>query len=94
MSLRVWLPLNGSLNNQGASSSTVTSNGATVDTSGKIGSCYSFNGSTSCIDITDSLFPTILNGDFSVCMWIYHNDNNDRSILFGNWGLTGSFFNL
>lgn len=43
MSLQVWLPLNGNLNNQGLSDVTVTNNGATVDSNGKIGSCYSFN---------------------------------------------------
>ena len=43
MSLQVWLPLNGNLNNQGLSEVTVINNGATVDSSGKIGSCYSFN---------------------------------------------------
>lgn len=41
MSLQVWLPLNGNLNNQGLSEVTVTNNGATVDSNGKIGSCYS-----------------------------------------------------
>ena len=40
MSLQVWLPLNGNLNNQGLSNVTVTNSGATVDSSGKIGSCY------------------------------------------------------
>ena len=43
MSLQVWLPLNGNLNNQGLSEVTVTNSGATVDSNGKIGSCYSFN---------------------------------------------------
>lgn len=43
MSLQVWLPLNGNLNNQGLSEVTVTNNGATVDSNGKIGSCYSFD---------------------------------------------------
>ena len=43
MSLQVWLPLNGNLNNQGLSEVTVTNNGAAVDSSGKIGSCYSFD---------------------------------------------------
>lgn len=43
MSLQVWLPLNGNLNNQGLSDVTVTNNGATVDSNGKIGSCYSFD---------------------------------------------------
>lgn len=41
MSLQVWLPLNGNLNNQGLSEVTVTNNGATVDSNGKMGSCYS-----------------------------------------------------
>ena len=45
MSLQVWLPLNGNLNNQGLSDVTVINNGATVDSSGKIGSCYLVNNS-------------------------------------------------
>ena len=43
MSLQVWLPLNGNLNNQGLSDVTVTNKGATANNSGKIGSCYSFD---------------------------------------------------
>ena len=43
MSLQVWLPLNGNLNNQGLSNVTVTNSGATVDSNGKIGSCYLVN---------------------------------------------------
>ena len=43
MSLQVWLPLNGNLNNQGLSEVTVINNGATVDSNGKIGSCYLVN---------------------------------------------------
>lgn len=42
MSLVVWLPLNGDLENQGLSNITVTNNGATIDDNGKIGKCYSF----------------------------------------------------
>lgn len=45
MSLVVWLPLNGNLENQGLSNVTVTNNGATVDNNGKIGKCYSFGSS-------------------------------------------------
>ena len=45
MSLQVWLPLNGNLNNQGLSEVTVTNGGATVDSNGKIGSCYLVNNS-------------------------------------------------
>lgn len=47
MSLRVWLPLNGDINNQGLSNITVTNNGATVDNNGKIGKCYSFGTASS-----------------------------------------------
>ena len=36
MSLKVWLPLNGNLNNQGLSNIKIINNGATIDTSGKI----------------------------------------------------------
>ena len=94
MSLQLWLPLNGNLNNNGIANATITNSNATVDASGKIGSCYSFNGSTSCIEITCSSFPTFFSGPFSICMWFYNNDNSSRSILFGNWSLTGSFFNV
>ena len=45
MSLVVWLPLNGNLENQGLSNVTVTNNRATVDNNGKIGKCYSFGSS-------------------------------------------------
>lgn len=42
MSLQVWLPLAGNLDNFGLSNVTVTNNGATVDNNGKIGKCCSF----------------------------------------------------
>ena len=45
MSLQVWLPLNGNLNNQGLSMADVHNSGATVDSNGKIGSCYLVNNS-------------------------------------------------
>lgn len=67
MSLQVWLPLRGDLRNQGISNITVTNNGATVDTSGKIGSCYYFNGGQS---ISTSYSTAIGTGDFSISMWL------------------------
>ena len=42
MALQVWLPLNGNLNNQGLANVTVSNSGATVNSAGKIGSCYAF----------------------------------------------------
>ena len=47
MSLQVWLPLNGDLRNQGLSNIAFVNNNATVNDNGKIGKCYSFNGSSS-----------------------------------------------
>ena len=67
MSLQVWLPLNGNLNNQGLSEVTVTNNGATVDSSGKIGSCYSFNGSNNRVSISD---PLPFTGDLTMMAWL------------------------
>ena len=46
MSLKIWLPLNGNIENQGLADVTITNNGATIDNNGKIGKCYSFNGGT------------------------------------------------
>jgi len=45
VSLRVWLPLNGTLDNQGLDDITTTlSGGIAIDNSGKIGKCYNFDG--------------------------------------------------
>ena len=97
MSLQVWLPLNGNLNNQGLSEVTVTNNGATVDSNGKIGSCYSFDGNDDFISlISSSLYSTIKGGSlpFSITMWVYRADTT-RAILFGDYNLAGSInFNL
>lgn len=45
MALQIWLPLNknGDLKNQGLANVTVTNNGATYNSNGKIGGCYQFN---------------------------------------------------
>ena len=66
MSLRVWLPLTGHLNNQGLDDITVTNNGATVDNSGKLGKCYNF---TSTYIEYDNPLPTTCT-QFSICAWV------------------------
>ena len=91
MALRVWLPLNGNLNNQGLSSVTVTNNGATVNAAGKIGSCYSFGDGT---DSTKSK-GIQLNSNFtdlterSICAWIRPKGNHlhytGTIVSSGNW---------
>lgn len=70
MSLQVWLPLNGNLNNQGLSEVTVTNNGATVDSSGKIGSCYLVNSDKK---ISFSSYPWMTmkpQYNFSCFLWV------------------------
>lgn len=53
MALRVWLPLNGSLENKGISDYEIRSANIIIADDGKIGKCYSFNGSNSYINITN-----------------------------------------
>lgn len=69
MSLKVWLPLNGDLHNQGCSDVRVVNNGATIDNAGKIGKCYSFDGSNDYLQTSNfnpSKWP-----EFSITFWCY-----------------------
>lgn len=53
-----------------------------------------FDGTSSGIEIQSSVFPVVLNGPFTVSMWVYDQETGGRSIFFGNWNLTGAFFNI
>ena len=64
MSLQVWLPLNGNLNNQGPSA--VTSTGGTVNNTGILGKCYACT-SSSYITIQN---PVTDKYDFSFSFWM------------------------
>ena len=70
MGLRVWLPLNGSLENQGLATVTTTNDGATSNTSGKIGNCYSFNGSSK---ITNAFYHSVTSAIGSLTCWVKFN---------------------
>lgn len=76
MSLRVWLPLNGTLDNQGLDDVVVTNNGATVDNNGKIGKCYNFDGSNNYISFPYS-FPS---GDWSYSIWFYTTSTDTQTL--------------
>ena len=69
MALRVWLPLNGNLENKGLSNTKFINknDAATVENAGKIGKCYSFNATdtSNCIYTTDFN----LNTNFTMCLW-------------------------
>lgn len=69
MSLRVWLPLDGTLENKGLSQVTVTNSGAVANASGKIGSCYSYTTTqSSYLEITGLPFTELTN--CSISFWI------------------------
>lgn len=55
MSLQIWLPLTKDLRQQGLSNVTVTNNGATFDSMGKLGGCYSFDGTDDNLSYTPSV---------------------------------------
>lgn len=76
MSLRIWLPLTKDLRNQGLDDVTVTNNGATFNSAGKLGGCYSVDnvkqiGCKNCISLGTT---------FSIAFWSKINSKNV------NWG--------
>lgn len=74
MSLKIWLPLNGDLTNQGLSNATVTNYGATVDTNGKIGKCYSFDGSDDYIQLSSFNMSGL--EEYTISCWVKPNDSS------------------
>ena len=96
MGLRIWLPLNGDLENKGLDDIVIANNGATIDNNGKIGKCYSFDGTDDYINITNVNYPNIFADSFSICFWVYSNTDGSRDVYFGNYGLSGSgnWFNI
>ena len=90
MSLQVWMPLNGNLNNQGLDGSLEFTNtaSATVATDGKIGSCYSFS-TTSGTGLllskgksaSEFMNAYINHHSWSMCAWIRTTSNDN--VVFG-----------
>ena len=90
MSLQVWLPLTKDLRQQGLSNVTVTNNGATFNSAGKLGGCYSFNGSTSRIYNNNLSLP---NEAMSGACWVKVNSLSGRGYFFslgGNSSVSGA----
>ena len=99
MALRVWLPLNGNIENYGLSNCIVTNNGATVDNSGKIGKTYLFDANDDFISIDSADMRNIFKGGsnpFTIAFWVYNTKTTgSRAVPFGDFGLTGTIgFNL
>lgn len=91
MALQVWLPLTNNLENKGCSAAVATNNGATINSSGKIGQCYSFDGTNDIITISNA--GSIINGGskpFSFAMWVYNNENGTRGGLLSTYDGTST----
>lgn len=75
MSLQIWLPLNGNLNNHGLKDIVITNHGATINANGKIGKCYDFTGE-SYLTISNGAIGITNGNDFSCCYWLKELENN------------------
>lgn len=96
MALRVWLPLNGSLENKGISDNLNFSiTGTVADADGKIGKSKEFN-----LSNLIATYDFTLGEQASVCTWIYYNafpasNSNDWIIHLGtSSGYTNAVFGL
>ena len=69
MSLQVWLPLTKDLRNQGLSDVTVTNNGATFNSAGKLGGCYNFTNQNIVIPSTN-FKSEFINNQASLTAWV------------------------
>lgn len=92
MALQVWLPLNGDLRNNGITDVSITNNGAVVNASGKIGSCYSFSSKT----IVATANAT-LNNQFSTkascAFWIKLSSSHNAYAQAFTYGTVGTSWN-
>ena len=90
MALQVWLPLTKDLRQQGLNSSTISGTNVIINNNGKLGGCYSFNGSSSYLLSNKSPFSNSTD-DWSYACWFKPN-NQHQGCLFSDRtgvGLTG-----
>lgn len=79
MSLRIWLPLNGNYNNQGANESTASSAGGSFVTSGKV-TAQCWNSSAKAITIQ---YPYTSTNAITIATWVKPNSASQWSDVFG-----------
>ena len=92
MSLVVWLPMTKDLRQQGLSDVTVVNNGATFNSSGKLGGCYSFGTGDSYITIDSTPLKTFT--EFSFACWVkIISWNTSYSTIFAAKNGTGVSWN-
>lgn len=66
MSLIHWWPLNGNTNDYGINSLALINKGATINSTGKIGKCYSFNNNNMVVATSDITSAA----ELSLCLWL------------------------
>lgn len=87
MGLQIWLPLNGSIYNQGLDGDAITnSSGISYASIGKIGSQSLLSGS-----MTTS--KNYLGYEGTICFWIYITENSNKGMLYGNSDTGASLYN-
>lgn len=92
MSLQVWLPMTKDLRQQGLSDVTVTNNGATFNSAGKLGGCYSFGTGNSYITVDSTPLETFT--EFSFACWVkIISWNTSYSTIFAAKNSTGASWN-
>lgn len=89
MGLKVWLPFDGTFENRGASGVTAINSGATIDTSGKTGSCYYNTTDGNCVYLANYMDELKTYINYSMCAWIYMTaqatGHSTTIISSGNW---------
>ena len=88
MSLLVWLPMIKDLTQQGISDITVSNVGATLNTNGKLGKCYYFDGNANYLEFSKTV-GDLYSGDFSYAVWLKPTDDT-RSIICSEYASSGS----
>ena len=90
MALQIWLPLIRDINNQGLTDSTINNynGGATQNAAGKLGKCYSFDGTN---DLLSGTNPPLNNDtdEWSFCAWVNFSTMKNAG-LFSNRSATGN----
>lgn len=81
MSLQLWLPFTKDSRNYGTANSNITVNNATVNANGKLGSCYSFNGTNSYLLGTHNFITNNIQ-DFTCSCWMKLNATTVGQTLF------------
>lgn len=89
LSLQVWLPLNGNLNNQGLSNYQVTNTNATINNSGKIGKCYQFGTGQSYLELPKEAMNRF-STECTVSFWIKLLTRNASYETYFQAGLGGA----